>query len=175
MYPGKNHDNLLKKNLNFIAVISNQPKPFLFKKRHMKVSDILQVKGQRIFSVTGDITVYEAVKIMGEKNIGALVVIEGDELKGIISERDYARKIVLKGKFSRETLVKEIMTQQVITVSPEDHIDKCMELMSEKHIRHLPILEGTKVIGMISIGDVVNAVIASQKETIEHLKNYITQ
>lgn len=141
----------------------------------MKVSDILQAKGQRIFSVTGDVTVYEAVKIMGEKNIGALVVMDGDKLNGIISERDYARKIVLKGKASRETLVKEIMTEQVITVAPGDNIDKCMELMSEKHIRHLPIIEDEKVIGMISIGDVVNAVIASQKETIEQLKNYITQ
>ena len=141
----------------------------------MKVSDILQVKGQRIFSVTGDVTVYEAVMIMGEKNIGALVVMDADKLSGIISERDYARKIVLKGKASRDTLVKEIMTEKVITVSPEDHIDKCMELMSQKHIRHLPIIDGEKVIGMISIGDVVNAIIASQKETIEQLKNYITQ
>ena len=141
----------------------------------MKVSDITKGKGNNIFSVTGDVSVYEAVKIMGEKNIGALVVMEGDELSGIISERDYARKIVLKGKVSRETLVKDIMTQHVITVSPEDNIDKCMELMSEKHIRHLPIIDGGKVIGMISIGDVVNAVIASQKETIEQLKNYITQ
>jgi len=141
----------------------------------MKVSDILQLKGQRIFSVTGDVTVYEAVKIMGEKNIGALVVMSGDELNGIISERDYARKIVLKGKASRDTLVKDIMTEQVITVTPEDHIDKCMELMSQKHIRHLPIIDAGKVVGMISIGDVVNAVIASQKETIEQLKNYITQ
>ena len=141
----------------------------------MKVSDILHAKGQLIFSVTGDVTVYEAVKIMGEKNIGALVVMNGDELNGIISERDYARKIVLKGKASRDTLVKDIMTEQVITVTPDDHIDKCMELMSQKHIRHLPIIDAGKVVGMISIGDVVNAVIASQKETIEQLKNYITQ
>ena len=141
----------------------------------MKVSDILQVKGNNIYSVTGEVTVYEAVKIMGEKNIGALVVMDADVLKGIISERDYARKIVLKGKASRETLVKEIMTEQVITVAPEDQIERCMELMSEKHIRHLPIVDNGKVTGMISIGDVVNAIIASQKETIEHLKNYITQ
>jgi CBS domain-containing protein len=141
----------------------------------MKVSDILKAKGNIvIFSVTGDVSVYEAVKIMGEKNIGALVVMENNELKGIISERDYARKIVLKGKLSRETLVKEIMTEQVITVTPEDSIDKCMELMSQKHIRHLPIIDDTKVVSMISIGDVVNAIIESQKETIEQLKNYIT-
>ena len=141
----------------------------------MNVSDILKGKGNIIYSVTGDVSVYEAIKTMGEKNIGALVVIEDDELKGIISERDYARKIVLKGKLSRETLVKEIMTEQVITVVPEDSIDKCMELMSAKHIRHLPIVGSGKVLGMISIGDVVNAVIASQKETIEQLKSYITQ
>lgn len=141
----------------------------------MKVSDILHRKDGKIFSVTGDISVYEAVKIMGEKNIGALLVMENEDLKGIISERDYARKIVLKGKMSRETLVREIMTEQVITVNTADQIERCMELMSEKHIRHLPIVENGKVLGMISIGDVVNAIIESQKETIEHLKNYITQ
>ena len=141
----------------------------------MKVSDILQAKGRNIYSVTGEVTVYEAVKIMGEKNIGALVVMEAEALKGIISERDYARKIVLKGKSSRETLVKDIMTEQVITVASEDHIERCMELMSAKHIRHLPIVDNGKIIGMISIGDVVNAIIDSQKETIEQLKNYISQ
>ena len=141
----------------------------------MKVSDILKGKGSIVYSVPGDVSVYEAIKVMGEKNIGALVVLYGDELSGIISERDYARKIVLKGKASRDTLVKDIMTAQVITVVPEDSIDKCMELMSVKHIRHLPIIDNGKVVGMISIGDVVNAVIASQKETIEHLQNYITQ
>ena len=141
----------------------------------MKVSDILQAKGKNIYSVTGEVSVYEAIRIMGEKNIGALVVMDADALKGIISERDYARKIVLKGKSSRETMVKDIMTAQVITVAPEDQIEICMELMSEKHIRHLPIVDNGKVTGMISIGDVVNAIIASQKETIEHLKNYITQ
>ena len=141
----------------------------------MKVSDILQGKRNIVYSVPGDVSVYEAVKVMGEKNIGALVVLTGDELSGIISERDYARKIVLKGKASRDTLVRDIMTEQVITVVPDDSIDKCMELMSAKHIRHLPIIDGGKVVGMISIGDVVNAVIASQKETIEHLQNYITQ
>lgn len=141
----------------------------------MKVSDILQGKGYNIFSVSGDVSVYEAIKMMGEKNIGALVVMTGDELSGIISERDYARKIVLKGKASRDTLVKDIMTEEVITVGPDDLMDRCMELMSEKHIRHLPIVNNGKVVGMISIGDVVNAVIASQKETIEHLQNYIAQ
>lgn len=141
----------------------------------MTVSDIIKKKSRNIFSVTGDISVYDALKLMGEKNIGALVVVENDELKGIISERDYARKIILKGRTSHETMVSEIMTAKVITVSPDDDLDQCMELMSQRDIRHLPVIENSSVIGMISIGDVVKAVIASQKETIEHLKNYISQ
>ena len=141
----------------------------------MTVSDILKKKPKNIYSVTGNISVFDALKLMGEKNIGALVVVEDGLLKGIISERDYARKIILKGRTSHETMVSEIMTQKVITVSSDDDLDQCMELMSERDIRHLPVLNGTEVIGMISIGDVVKAVIAGQKETIEHLKNYISQ
>ena len=141
----------------------------------MKVSDILQTKGNDIYSVSGESTVYVAVNIMSEKNIGALMVMEGEKLTGILSERDYARKIVLKGLSSRETAVKNIMTENVITVSAEDSIEKCMELMSTKHIRHLPVMDKDKVIGLISIGDVVNAIIANQKETIAHLQQYISQ
>ncbi len=141
----------------------------------MKVSNILQVKGNKVFSVTGDVTVYEAIKVMGEKNIGALLVMGNDKMSGILSERDYARKIVLKGKSSRETLVKEIMTEEVLTVSSADTIEKCMAIMTEKHIRHLPVVDNDKVVGMISIGDVVNAIIETQKETIAHLQNYIAQ
>ncbi len=141
----------------------------------MKVSDILLVKGNNIYSVVEDISVYEAVKVMGEKNIGALLVMKGEKLSGILSERDYARKIVLKGKSSRNTYVKDIMTEQVITVDPDDLIEKCMELMTTKHIRHLPVVKDGKVTGMISIGDVVNGIIESQKQTIEHLQNYISQ
>lgn len=141
----------------------------------MKVSDILLVKGNNIYSVVEDISVYEAVKVMGEKNIGALLVMQGEKLSGILSERDYARKIVLKGKSSRNTYVKDIMTEQVITVDPDDLIEKCMELMTTKHIRHLPVVKAGKVTGMISIGDVVNGIIESQKQTIEHLQNYISQ
>lgn len=118
---------------------------------------------------------YEALKVMGENNIGALPVIESDQLVGILSERDYARKIVLKGKKSHETMVSEIMTEKVITISPEDSIDTCMELMRDKHIRHLPVLVDGKITAMISIGDVVNAIIESQKETINQLQNYIMQ
>jgi CBS domain-containing protein len=119
--------------------------------------------------------VYDALKIMGEKNIGALLVMEAEELKGIISERDYARKIVLKGKSSQETTVKEIMTKEVITVLPDDDIEKCMGLMSGRHIRHLPVMKDDKVLGVISITDVVTAIIESQKNTISHLQNYISQ
>ena len=141
----------------------------------MKVSDILKVKGNKVYSVTGQVSVYEAIKEMSEKNIGAILVIEDEKLKGILSERDYARKIVLKGKLSRETLVKDIMTEHVLTVTTDDTIEKCMEIMTQKHIRHLPIVENDRVLGMISIGDVVNGIIESQKETIAHLQNYIAQ
>lgn len=141
----------------------------------MKVSDILQSKGSSVYSITGNVTVYDALKIMGEKNIGALLVMESEHLKGIISERDYARKIILKGKSSQDTQVSDIMTANVITVLPEDTIEKCMELMSGRHIRHLPVVENDKVLGVISITDVVTAIIESQKETIKHLQNYISQ
>ena len=141
----------------------------------MKVAEILQTKGSKVFSITSDITVYEALKAMGERNIGALLVIEDQQLMGIISERDYARKIILKGKSSHDTLVKEIMTENVISISPEDSIEKCMELMSERHIRHLPVMKDGIVTGIISITDVVTAIIASQKETISYLHNYISQ
>ena len=141
----------------------------------MKVAEILKAKGSEIFSITSDYTVYDALKVMGEKNIGALLVIENQQLVGIISERDYARKIILKGKSSQDTLVKEIMTKEVISVLPDDKIDKCMELMSEKHIRHLPVMQDGIVTGIISITDVVKAIIESQKETISLLHNYISQ
>ena len=141
----------------------------------MKVADILASKGSLVYSVTENITVYEALKIMGEKNVGALLVMEGEQLKGIISERDYARKIVLKGRSSNETTVKEIMTEKVITVLPEDEIEKCMGLMSGRRIRHLPVVKEDKVLGVISITDVVTAIIEMQKNTITHLQNYISQ
>lgn len=143
----------------------------------MKVSDILQKKGNNVFSVTTQTTVYEALKAMGEKNIGALLVMDDEVLHGIISERDYARKIILKGKASHDTPVKEIMTEKdkIITVLPGDGLEMCMELMSKHHIRHLPVVKDDKVFGMVSIGDVVKAIIESQKETITHLQNYISQ
>jgi len=141
----------------------------------LKVADILKNKGMEVYSITGTISVFDALKIMGEKNIGALPVIENNELKGIFSERDYARKIVLQNRRSRETQVKEIMTEKVVTVSPGDTIDHCMETMSAGKFRHLPVLDNERMVGIISIGDVVTAVIQSQKDTISHLQNYISQ
>jgi CBS domain-containing protein len=139
----------------------------------MKVAAILQKKTKPLVTITSDITVYEALKIMGEHNIGALMIVEDNQLNGIISERDYARKIALKGKNSHDTLVKEIMTSELVTITPIDTIEECMQLMGNYHIRHLPVLEGGKLIGIISIGDVVNSVIEMQKNTIDHLQNYI--
>lgn len=141
----------------------------------MSVAKILATKGDNVFSIPGNTTVYEALKTMGERNVGALPIIDEGKLVGILSERDYARKIILKGKSSRSTLVSEIMTENPITVSPEDKIDTCMNLMTEYHVRHLPVIKEGKVIGMISIGDVVSSIIVSQKEIISHLQNYISQ
>ena len=141
----------------------------------MKVSDILQKKGSYVFSVASSSTVLDALKIMSQKNIGAMLVLDNEKLTGILSERDYARKIILKGKASYDTLVSEIMTENPFTVQPEDKIETCMSIMSDKHIRHLPVVKDNVVLGMISIGDVVTAVINSQKEIIDHLQSYIAQ
>jgi CBS domain-containing protein len=141
----------------------------------LTVNDILKNKSNIIFSVEPGSTVYEAIRLMGEKNIGAVLVMEGDQLKGILSERDYARKIVLKDRRSRDTMVSEIMTEKVITVSPADSVEHCMATMTGKKIRHLPVIENDKVLGIVSIGDVVMGVIRMQEETIDHLKNYISQ
>jgi CBS domain-containing protein len=139
------------------------------------VSGILRQKTSAIFSVTPSTTVYDAILLMSEKNIGALPVVEEGKLCGIFSERDYARKIILQNRKSQETAVSEIMTGTVITVKPGDTIDRCMEIMSEKKIRHLPVCENDVLVGIISIGDVVTAVIDAQKNTIDHLQNYIAQ
>lgn len=138
------------------------------------VRHLLQEKGDKVWSIRPNASVYDALERMAEKDVGALVVLEGDDLKGIFSERDYARKIVLHGKSSAETRVQDVMTPDVVCVSPEQRIEDCMALMTEKHIRHLPVLENGKVVGVISIGDVVKEVIAEQEFTIEQLENYIT-
>jgi CBS domain-containing protein len=139
----------------------------------MTVNQILSIKGSEVHSIVSTITVYEALKVMGEKNVGAVLIIEDNLLKGVLSERDYARKIVLKNKASKDTLVHEIMERDVITVKPTDDLDYCMELMSSKRVRHLPVLENDAVMGVISIGDVVKSIIEIQKETIQHLDSYI--
>ncbi len=138
------------------------------------VSQCLQHKGRTIWSIGPDESVYDALELMAEKDIGALLVMEGDELAGIFSERDYARKVALKGKLSKETPLREIMTSRVVCVHQHQSIEECMALMTEYHVRHLPVLEGEKLVGVISIGDVVKEIISEQKFVIEQLEQYIT-
>lgn len=137
------------------------------------VHQLLQNK-RDIWSVLPDTIVFDAIKLMADKNIGALLVLHAGNLIGIFSERDYARKVILKGKSSKEITVKEIMTEDVVYVQPNQTIEECMALMTSKRIRHLPVLEGEQVVGMISIGDVVKAIISEQEFTIKQLENYIT-
>jgi CBS domain-containing protein len=141
----------------------------------MTVNQILSTKGKDVYSVLSTNTVFEALTEMSQKNIGAILVMEQNVLKGILSERDYARKIVLKDKSSKETFVHEIMAVDIVTITPNDKLDYCMELMSTKRVRHLPVIENDLVIGIISISDVVKAIIEIQKETIQHLNSYISQ
>jgi CBS domain-containing protein len=138
------------------------------------VSHILQVKGPDIWSVSPGVSVYNALRLMSEKNVGALLVLTNGELVGILSERDYARKVVLAGKTSRDTTVGEIMSTNVLCVGPEQTIEECMGLMTVKHIRHLPVIKDNALLGVLSIGDVVKAIIADHEQTIEQLEHYIT-
>ncbi len=138
------------------------------------VKHLLDAKGRHIISVSADSSVLEAIKVMADKNIGALVVMQDDKLAGIVSERDYARKVIVKGRSSKSTQVAEIMTADVATTSSDQTVDECMAMMTEMRIRHLPVVEDDRVIAMISIGDLVQAIIADQKEEIEHLEHYIS-
>lgn len=137
------------------------------------VQQILQLKPFNIFSVKGETSVLDGLQLMMQKNISALMIVEGDQLKGIFTERDYARKIILHGKSSAETAIGEVMTVDPITVSPSDSIAHCMSIMTERHIRHLPVVNNLELLGMISIGDVVKFIIEDQKQTISQLESYI--
>ncbi|MBI3877770.1 MAG: CBS domain-containing protein [Verrucomicrobia bacterium] len=137
------------------------------------VSMILGDKRREVWSIPPSATVFEAIQMMAEKNVGALLVMEGERLVGVISERDYTRKVALKGKSSRETKVAEILSSHVISVAPAHTIDECMRLMTSHRIRHLPVVEADKVVGIVSIGDLVNWVISAQDATIEQLESYI--
>jgi CBS domain-containing protein len=138
------------------------------------VRDILQKKSRDVWSISPEMTVYQAIEIMAEKRIGALLVIEDGKLAGIVSERDYARKVILKGRSEKETRVREIMTSPVIFVEPRQTVDECMKIITVNRIRHLPVLDGERVVGIVSIGDVVNWIISAQNHTIEQLQNYVT-
>jgi CBS domain-containing protein len=137
------------------------------------VRHLLDLKGRALFSIEPEDPVLEAIRMMADRHVGALLVMRGTELAGILSERDYARKVVLLGRSSAETPVWQIMTSPVITVSPDNSIQDCMRLMTDHRIRHLPVMDGSRVVGMISIGDLVKAVIEEQQKTIEQLETYI--
>ncbi len=138
------------------------------------ISEILNHKGTTVWSIPPDATVFEAVQMMADKNVGALLVTEKDRLVGIISERDYTRKVVIKGKSSRTTPVREILSSQVVHVTPNHTVEDCMRLMTDRHFRHLPVLDGDKIVGIVSIGDLVNWIISAQHTTISQLQTYIT-
>lgn len=138
-----------------------------------KIGTLLQKKTSEIWSLEPSASVYEAVRIMAEKEVGALLVMRDQTLVGIVSERDYARKIVLQGRSSHDTPVADIMTSPVITVTPSHTVGECMRIMTEKRIRHLPVVDGDKVTGIVSIGDLVNWVVSEQQETIRHLQAWI--
>lgn len=138
------------------------------------VKHLLDSKGHDVISVAPDLSVFDAIKLMADKLVGSLLVMNDEELRGIVTERDYARKVIIKGRSSETTSVSEIMSTEVLTTSSSQTVNQCMELMTEHRIRHLPVVEDDRVIGMISIGDLVQAIIADQQEEIEQLESYIS-
>ena len=138
------------------------------------VQDLLSAKGDAVWSIAPDQTVYDAIALMSEKNVGALMVVENGELKGIVTERDYAREVVLRDRSSRTTKVSEIMTGNVTSVTPKQGIDDCMLLMTEKRFRHLPVVDQGKLVGVLSMPDLVRAVVEEQQYVIDQLENYIS-
>ena len=137
------------------------------------VRQLLETKSPEVFSIAPDAPVIDAIRLMAERRIGALLVMEGPRLAGILSERDYARKVVLQGRSSKDTPVRDIMTAKVVTVTPDDTAARCMELVTHGRIRHLPVMEHDRVLGLVSIGDLVKAVIEDQREELDHLQRYI--
>ena len=138
------------------------------------VQDILKTKGNDVWSVRPDDTVFDSLKLMADKQVGALLVMDQDKLVGIVTERDYARKVILEGKSSKSSQVAEVMTKQVLCVNPQQTIDECMALMTDKRARHLPVVDEEQVVGVVSIGDLVKATISEQQVIIEHLQQYIS-
>lgn len=139
------------------------------------VKHLLDAKGRKVLSISADASVFDAIKMMADESVGSLVVLdENDGLVGIVTERDYARKVIVKGRSSRDTRVADIMTADVLTTSCDRTVNSCMEIMTERKLRHLPVVEDGRVIAMVSIGDLVQAIIADQKEEIEHLEQYIS-
>jgi CBS domain-containing protein len=138
-----------------------------------KVADLLRFKGREVWSIDPNSSVYDAMRLMAVKEVGALLVLDQSKPVGMLSERDYARKVILKGRASDTTLVGEIMTSPIISAAPDYSIDDCMEIMTERRIRHLPVIESDELIGLISMGDLVQSIIAEQQDTINHLERYI--
>lgn len=138
------------------------------------VKNILDKKGNKVFSISPDKTVFEALKMLADKDIGAVLVTQDDQMLGIFSERDYARKLILKGFFSKDSKVSDVMTKALTVVDPKTDIFICMEIMTKKRFRHLPVVENGKLVGMVSIGDIVNAIINSQEDVIKSLESYIS-
>ena len=138
------------------------------------VGAILSHKSSAVWSIAPNSMVFDAIQLMADKSVGALPVVEKGELVGIISERDYTRKVILKGKSSKDTPVRDIMTQELVTVHPGDSVGECMHVMTEKRVRHLPVMEGAKMVGLLSIGDLVRRIISAQTATIDNLEKYIT-
>jgi CBS domain-containing protein len=138
------------------------------------IGSLIEKKGAQVWSVPPTASIYDAITVMADKGVGALPIIEGGNLLGIISERDYARKVALKGKSSKQTAVTEIMSSPVVSVTPAQTVEECMHIVTDMRIRHLPVVEGGRMVGIVSIGDLVNWVITAQRETIHHLEAYIS-